>query len=79
MAVEELGGKTVVRCIKSDTPILGKLANVKLESDLEGLGGAIVEVEDGTVRIDLRIETLYDIKRDSMRKDVYDKIFTKDK
>jgi len=79
MAVEELGGKTVVRCIKSDTPILGKLANVKLESDLEGLGGAIVEKEDGTVRIDLRIETLYDIKRDSMRKDVYDKIFTKDK
>jgi len=78
MAVEELGGKAVVRCVKSDSPILGKLTNIRLESTLEALGGAVVEAEDGTVRIDLRIETLYDIKRDALRKDVYDKIFGKE-
>ena len=74
-AVKELGGKPTVHVSKEDTAVLGKLSNADIATDLEGLGGAMVETEDGSVRIDLRLENLFDMKRDSMRKEVYGKIF----
>jgi vacuolar-type H+-ATPase subunit E/Vma4 len=43
--------------------------------DLEALGGAIVESSDGKVMIDLTLETLFETRRDEIRKQVYEKLF----
>lgn len=74
-AVKELGDKPTVHIIKGDSSVLGKMDGAKIVADLEGLGGAIVESSDGSVRIDLRLETLFDLKRDDLRKEVYEKLF----
>jgi len=73
-AVSEIGGKPVVHTVKGDSAV-GKISGAKLVSDLSGLGGAIVESEDSSVRIDLRLETLFDLHRDALRKEVYGKLF----
>ena len=78
-AMKELGGACTIHVSKSDAALLAKLQNCKIAIDLEALGGAIVESEDRTVRIDLRIETLFDIRRDGLRKDVNDRLFGKGK
>ena len=74
-AVKELGGKPTVHIIKGDSPALGKVNGAKTVADLDCLGGAIVESSDGSVRIDLRLETLFELKRDDLRKVVYEKLF----
>lgn len=79
MAAAELGGRAIVHAAKPDLPALGKLQGCKVVADLEGLGGAIVEAEDKTVRIDLRLETLFEVGRDGLRKDAYDGLFGKGK
>jgi V/A-type H+-transporting ATPase subunit E len=78
-AVAELGGKATIRVSKQDEKALGKPQNCKVVTDLEGLGGAIVESEDRSVRIDLRLETLFDIRRDELRKHVHEGLFGKGK
>ncbi len=75
-AAKELGGGTV-HVAKSDSAILGKLHGCQVVADLEGLGGAIVESQDRSVRIDLRLETLFELKKDGLRKDVHDMLFSK--
>jgi len=76
-AVKELGGKTIIHVRKEDAPVLGKQEGNRVATDLEGLGGAIVESEDGSVRIDLRLETHFELERDALRKEVYTKLFEK--
>ncbi len=78
-AVKELGGACTVHVAKSDAAMLGKLHDCKVVTDLEALGGAIVESEDRSVRIDLRLETLFDLGRDGLRKEVHDLLFGKRK
>jgi vacuolar-type H+-ATPase subunit E/Vma4 len=74
-AVKELGGKPVVHITKADATALGKVNGCKVISDLDALGGAIVEAEDKSVRIDLRLETLFELQRDNLRKEVYERLF----
>jgi vacuolar-type H+-ATPase subunit E/Vma4 len=74
-AASELGGKAIVHVAKQDMALVGKLPGCRVSGDLEGLGGAIVEAEDRSVRIDLRLETLFEIGRDALRKEVSDGLF----
>jgi vacuolar-type H+-ATPase subunit E/Vma4 len=73
-ALAELGGKPIVHTVKGDLTI-SKIRGVKTVSDLSGLGGAIVESSDSSVRIDLRMETIFELQRDALRKEVYGKLF----
>lgn len=74
-AVKELGGKVTIRIVKGDLPIISKVAGCKIVADLDALGGGIVESEDGSVRIDFRLETLFDLQRDSLRKEIHGRLF----
>lgn len=74
-AMDELGEDSVVHVIKGDRALLGALKGAKVVEDLEGLGGALVESADGKIRIDLSLETLFETRRDDIRKQVYEKLF----
>lgn len=76
-AVKELGGGCTIHVAKSDAALLAKLQGCKVVTNLEALGGAIVESEDRSVRIDLRLETIFELKRDDLRKRVHDRLFSK--
>jgi vacuolar-type H+-ATPase subunit E/Vma4 len=77
-AVKELGGKTKIHIVKGDSTTLGKVNGCKIISDLDSFGGAIVESEDDSVRIDLRLETLFELQRDTLRKEIYGRLFGND-
>ncbi len=77
MASGELGEGLIIHIHKGEVPMLGKIEGNKVVADLEGLGGAIIESADSMVRIDMRLETLFEIKKDSLRKAIYDKVFAK--
>ncbi len=72
---EELGGGSVtVHLAKGDKALVPEYKG-KVVEDLEGLGGAILESADGKIRIDMTLETLFESKRDEIRKKVYEKLF----
>lgn len=74
-AVAQLGAKSTIHIVKADAAVLGKMNGCKIISDLDALGGAIIESEDKSVRIDIRLETLFELQRDKLRKDIYEHIF----
>jgi V/A-type H+-transporting ATPase subunit E len=74
-ASEELGGNVVVRVTKGEKSLVPKGKGMKVEDDLDALGGAIVETADGRIRINLTLETLLDTRRDDLRKQIYQKLF----
>lgn len=74
-AASELGSPVVVHILKGDRSLVPTLKNSKIVEDLDALGGAIVETNDGKVRIDLTLETLFETKRDEIRKQIYEKLF----
>jgi V/A-type H+-transporting ATPase subunit E len=74
-AASELGNSVTVRVLKGDKALLPALKGAKVKEDLDALGGAIVESEDGKIRIDLTLETLFEARRDEIRKRIYDKLF----
>ena len=74
-ALEELGPSSIVHIAKGDKSLLTSLKNAKLVEDLDGLGGAIVETTNGKIRIDLTLETLYESRKDDIRKQIYEKLF----
>ncbi len=74
-AVSELGKGTIIHILKGDKKLLPKISNTKIKEDLKGLGGALVENADGKIRIDLTLETLFETKRDEIRKQISDKLF----
>jgi vacuolar-type H+-ATPase subunit E/Vma4 len=74
-AILELSApKPVVHVCKGDGKLL-KGVNAKVQEDLSGMGGAIVEFSDGSVRVDCTLETLFEDKRELLRKKVYEKMF----
>ncbi|MFN7990810.1 MAG: V-type ATP synthase subunit E family protein [Candidatus Micrarchaeia archaeon] len=74
-ASAELGPGSSVRLVKGDKPLLAAPKGVKIAEDLDSLGGAIVESQDGKIRIDITLETLFESRRDEIRKQVHEKIF----
>jgi vacuolar-type H+-ATPase subunit E/Vma4 len=74
-ALEELSvPNPAVHVCKGDSTILGSVGAQVVE-DLPGMGGAIVESKDGSVRVDYTLETLFEEKREFLRKKVYEKMF----
>jgi vacuolar-type H+-ATPase subunit E/Vma4 len=75
--IKEIGiPNPVVRVCKGDKKFV-KNGNgkAKVVEDLEGIGGAIVESADGSVRVDLTMETLFEDKKEFLRKKLYEKLF----
>lgn len=80
-AVKELKGmKLKVRIRKEDKKLLPKLPNgCKIANDLDALGGAVIETQDGKMKIDLTLETLFELRRDELRKMIAEKLFAGEK
>ncbi|VVC03174.1 V-type ATP synthase subunit E [Candidatus Bilamarchaeum dharawalense] len=74
-AATELDSPVTVHVLKGDKSLIPALKNAKIVEDLESLGGALVETNDGKIIIDLTLETLFESKRDEIRKQVYDRLF----
>lgn len=74
LAVDELSGKAIVHVVKGDKKLYSKL-KVRVEEDLDALGGAVVESADGKMRIDLRLETLFEMKSDKIRGKLAEELF----
>ncbi len=74
-AVAELEGKVTIHVVKGDKALVPKVKGAKVTEDLKGLGGALVESADGRIRVDLRLETLVDTKRDEIRKEISEALF----
>ncbi len=77
-AVKELGGmKLTVRVSKEDKKLLPKLPkSCKVANNLEALGGAVIETQDGKMKVDLTLETLFELRRDELRKMISEKLFS---
>jgi vacuolar-type H+-ATPase subunit E/Vma4 len=73
-AASEVGGKPVVHVRKDDKALSAKGADVRRDADI--LGGAIVESRDGKLRIDISLEALLEAERDSLRKEIYERMFS---
>lgn len=73
--IEELSVPSpVVYVCRGDSGLVAaKGATVKEE--LSGMGGAIVASSDGSVRVDYTLETLFEEKRELLRKKVYEMMF----
>lgn len=76
-AARELGDGVTIRIAKGDKAHLPDVKGAKVVEDLQGLGGALVESADRKFRIDLTLETLFEARRDGIRKQVYEKLFAK--
>lgn len=74
-AAKELGKGTTVHIAKGDKTALPKMNGTKVVEDLKGMGGALLESSDGKIMIDLTVETLFESKRDELRKKISDKLF----
>ncbi|MBI5228109.1 hypothetical protein HY988_05960 [Candidatus Micrarchaeota archaeon] len=71
----ELEGNLVLHVVKGEKGLLPKVKNAEIKEDLEGLGGILAESSDGKRRLNLTIETLFEAKRDDIRRRIYDKMF----
>jgi V/A-type H+-transporting ATPase subunit E len=74
-AVGELGSGAIVHVAKGDKALFGAPKASKVAEDLEGLGGAMVESDDGKIRVDMTLETLFESTRDQVRKKIFDNLF----
>ena len=74
-AASDLGGRVTIHVVKGDKSLVPSIKNCKVAEDLSGLGGALVESQDGRIRVDLRLETLVDAKRDEIRSKIAKALF----
>ncbi|HSB46986.1 MAG TPA: V-type ATP synthase subunit E [Candidatus Bilamarchaeum sp.] len=74
-AVAELGTGATIHVAKGDKALISAPKGAKVVEDLEGLGGAMVESDDGKIRVDMTLETLFESRRDDMRKRIYENLF----
>lgn len=79
-AVNELGGKLTIHVVKADKNLLPKLPKgCVVVADLDALGGAVIETEDGKMRVDLTLETVIELRRDELRKKISAELFGSEK
>jgi vacuolar-type H+-ATPase subunit E/Vma4 len=74
-AVSELGSGAVIHVGKGDKALITVPKGSRVVEDLDGLGGAMVESDNGKIRVDMTLETLFESGRDSIRKKIYDNMF----
>ncbi|NYZ76920.1 hypothetical protein H0O02_01235 [Candidatus Micrarchaeota archaeon] len=80
-AVKELSPAQLrVHVASEDKNLLPKLpADCKVHADLDALGGAIIETQDGKMRVDMTLETLLEHRRDDVRKLISAELFGDEK
>jgi len=70
----EIGKKgMVIHVAEGDGKIVKGMGSVK--EDLDSLGGVVVESRDGSVRVDYSFESLMEMKKEEIRRIVYDGVF----
>ena len=74
-ASAELGGNVTIHICKGDKDLLPKMKGMSVVEDLDTLGGAIVESSSGKVQVNLTIETMFEARRDELRKKIHEKLF----
>lgn len=74
-AGEELGSNVLIHCVKGEKSLISSVSSGKVVEDLKSIGGVVVETSDGKSRIDMRFESLFDSKREDLRKYFYQLIF----
>jgi V/A-type H+/Na+-transporting ATPase subunit E len=74
-ACSELGSGAIIHIAKGDKSLLGPIKSAKVVEDLDGLGGARIESSSGKMLIDMTLETLFESRKDDIRKMIYDKLF----
>ncbi len=73
-AGEEMGKKSMVLHVApGDGKIVKGMGSVK--EDLDSLGGVVAESRDGSVRADYSFETLMEMKKEEIRRMVYEGVF----
>lgn len=80
-ALKEFKGvKIVVHVVKNDKKLLPKMPKgCKVVADLDALGGAVIETQDGKMKVDLTLETLFELRRDDLRKLISSELFGAEK
>lgn len=74
-AAAELGGNVKIHLMKGEKSLVSAPKGAVVAEDLAGLGGAMVESRDGKIRVDATLETLFEARRDEIRKRIYDSLF----
>ncbi len=74
-AISDVGPGSTIHVLKGDKALLSAPKNVKVVEDLEGLGGLVAESANGKIISDHTIETIFETRRDEMRKNVNEKLF----
>ncbi|MBI5223002.1 hypothetical protein HY990_01125 [Candidatus Micrarchaeota archaeon] len=75
-AIAEFGGGPVfLHVLAADKDLFSKTKNLSIVPDLDGIGGAILESEDGRLRVNLTLETLVETKKDELRGKIYQALF----
>ncbi len=69
--------RLVLHCKKEDKAIVQTLVkdSTEIEDDLNSLGGFILETADGKIRLNLTLESVFETKREDLRKLIYQKLF----
>ncbi len=74
-ALDELSvPNPVVHVCTGDKKLL-KGIKAKIVEDFSGMGGAIIESQDGAVQVDCSLETLFEEKKEFLRKRLYENMF----
>lgn len=79
-ALSEMQGaiSPVLRCRKEDKQIVQAVisaSNAVVDDTLDSAGGFILESRDGKVRLNLTLESLFETRREELRKQVYHQLF----
>lgn len=74
-ATPHAGSGAIVHVLKGEKDLVPKSKEITILEDLDGFGGVIVESSDGTVFLDLTLETLLEMRRDDLRKEISERLF----
>lgn len=67
-------GDATVHVVKGDRKFINGFKG-KVVEDLDCMGGLIVETNNGKVRVNMTLESLFETKRDVLRKSIYEGLF----
>lgn len=77
IAVEEVGEEAILLhvCKGDKRFISGLRSNVSVIEDLNSSGGVLAENSSRTIRVDYTLESLFDIRKLEIRREIYDSLF----
>jgi len=75
IGTSELGENAVIYASKEDFKLLKNLGIKFSEKPIACAGGILIERSDGKVRLNLTFESIFEEKKDLLRKKVHDALF----